>query len=89
MDLLPANKDKQVDSIHKKDDDLNILQSKKKYELNEQSLSTDVTKQVNDLYFRDDIVYQAPARGDTISVTDIAEKKVTEPLPGVFVIRIT
>jgi len=51
---------------------------RKKIEPNQQSLSTNVKKQVYDFYFRDDISYQAPGKKDTITIKENGEKKTLQ-----------
>ncbi|CAF1529237.1 unnamed protein product [Adineta ricciae] len=71
---LPANKNKQIELIHKIAEDLNVLQLEKKYERNYQSIPLEVKKKVFDYYCRDDISYQSPGKRDTITVKENGAK---------------
>ncbi|CAF3985084.1 unnamed protein product [Rotaria sp. Silwood2] len=75
LNALPANKDKQFELIKEIAANLNIIKLEKKFERNQQSLSTDVKQQVYDFYFRDDISYQAPGKRDSITIRENGEKK--------------
>ncbi|CAF1310453.1 unnamed protein product [Adineta ricciae] len=71
---LPANKNKQIELIHKIAEDLNVLQLEKKYERTNQSIPSEVKKKVFDYYIRDDISYQSPGKRDTITVKENGAK---------------
>ncbi|CAF1437694.1 unnamed protein product [Rotaria sordida] len=75
LNALPANKDKQFELIKEIAANLNIVKLEKKFERNQQSLSTDVKQRVYDYYFRDDISYQAPGKRDSITIRENGEKK--------------
>jgi hypothetical protein len=78
LNVLPVNKDKQVELIQTIAVDLNILKLEKKIQRTQRSLPVDVKKQIYDYYFRDDISYQAPGKKDTITIKENGVKKTLQ-----------